>query len=157
MEYYKLREIYGIPEDINAPYYKNPSMKVEYKMVKNANPSSPEIWGPAFWFSLHNGAVQYPVDASPLWRKRMKNFIRGIPVMVPCEKCADHAAAYIESRDDDLDSIVANKDSLFRFFVEFHNFVNERIGKEKMSMDIAEKMYKGNADVLTIEYKYNIV
>ena len=127
------------------------SLKVRYKMLHKANPGDPEVWGPAFWFSLHNGAARYPINASPLWRRRMKSYIQGIPVMVPCEKCADHATAYIESRDD-LDEVVKNKDSLFSFFVEFHNFVNERLGKKRIPMETAIKMYKGTANVLTVSY-----
>ena len=79
----------------------------------------------------------------------MKSFIMGIPVMVPCEKCADHATAYIESRSD-LDQVVKNRDSLFSFFVDFHNFVNERLGKDKIPMEAALKMYKGTPNVLTV-------
>ena len=75
------------------PQPKDVSLVVKYKVLDHANPGSPEVWGAAFWFSLHNGAVRYPRNASPLWRKRMKSFIIGIPVMVPCEKCADHATA----------------------------------------------------------------
>ena len=127
------------------------SLKVRYKMLEHANPGSPEVWGPAFWFSLHNGAARYPSKASPLWKRRMKSFIRGIPVMVPCEKCADHATAYIESRSD-LDEVVENKDNLFKFFVDFHNFVNDRLGKAKIPMEAAHKMYQGSANVLTVAY-----
>ena len=133
------------------PRPKATSLKVRYKMLEHANPGAPEVWGPAFWFSLHNGAARYPVNASPLWRQRMKSFIMGIPVMVPCEKCADHATAYIESRSD-LDQVVRNKDALFSFFVDFHNFVNERLGKDKIPMEAALKMYKGSANVLTVSY-----
>ncbi len=127
------------------------SLKVRYKVLKHANPGAPDVWGPAFWFSLHNGAARYPVNASPLWRQRMKSFIMGIPVMVPCEKCADHATAYIESRHD-LDDVVKNKDSLFKFFVDFHNFVNDRLGKTRIPMEAAQKMYQGTANVLTVVY-----
>jgi hypothetical protein len=127
------------------------SLKVSYKMLESANPGSPEVWGPAFWFSLHNGAARYPSKASPLWKQRMKSFIRGIPVMVPCEKCADHATAYIESRSD-LDHVVENKDNLFKFFVDFHNFVNDRLGKARIPMEAAHKMYQGSANVLTVVY-----
>ena len=68
-------------------------LKLNYVTLEYANSGNPEVWGPAFWFSLHNGALRYPVNAAPLWRQRMKHFILGIPVMVPCEKCSDHATA----------------------------------------------------------------
>ena len=129
------------------------TMSVKYKMLKNVNPGNPEVWGPAFWFSLHNGAVQYPKNAAPIWRKRMKSFIKGIPVMVPCSKCSEHASAYIESLSDEkLNDIVKNRDKLFKFFVDFHNFVNKRIGKNTFSLEAVEKMFKGPAEVLTVEF-----
>lgn len=136
---------------IIQPKQKVDSLQVRYKILEHANPGDPQVWGPAFWFSLHNGATRYPVNATPLWRERMKSFIVGIPVMVPCEKCADHATAYIESRSD-LDEVVKNKDSLFNFFVDFHNFVNVRLGKPEIPLEAAIKMYKGTANVLTVEY-----
>ena len=128
------------------------TLKVAYKLVKGANSGAPEVWGPSFWFSMHHGAAAYPKKASPLWRERMKSFIHGIPVMVPCDKCADHACAYIEKRKDDLDEVVKNSENLSTFFVEFHNFVNGRLGKPQMSLEDARKMYGGSAEVLTIEY-----
>ena len=85
------------------------TMTVRYKMLPNANPGDPAVWGPAFWFSMHNGAERYPIKAAPLWAKRMKHFILGIPVMVPCENCADHATAYIESRND-LNEVVKSRE-----------------------------------------------
>ena len=139
------------PELISQPKPKVDSLIVRYKVLEHANPGSPEVWGPAFWFSLHNGAARYPVNASPLWRGRMKYFIMGIPVMVPCEKCADHATAYIESGSG-LEEVVKNRDTLFNFFVKFHNFVNERLGKSKIPLEAAIKMYKGSANVLTVSY-----
>ncbi len=173
--YYKTGQLYPVREKENIPQnynlhqrrkfnsstrpHHNPivtkpiieSLKVRYKMLHHANPGDPEVWGPAFWFSLHNGATRYPLNASPLWRERMKSFIKGIPVMVPCEKCADHATAYIESRSD-LHEVVKNRDLLFNFFVDFHNFVNQRLGKPIIPLEAAIKMYKGTANVLTVEY-----
>ena len=100
------------------------TMKIRYKQLNNVNSGSPFVWGPAFWFSMHNGAWRYPKSASPFWKSRMKSFIQGIPVMLPCENCADHACAYIESQKHNLDHIVRGKDNLIKFFVDFHNFVN---------------------------------
>ena len=102
---------------------------------------SPEVWGPPFWFTLHNGALNYPSLANPLCIERMKNFIIGIPVMIPCETCKEHATAYIESNKDYLDYICASRDKLFKFFVDFHNYVNIRLKKPEMSYDDAYRLY----------------
>jgi len=109
--------------------------------LSNLTNRSPEVWGPHFWFTLHNGALNYPSLANPLCIERMKNFIIGIPVMIPCETCKEHATAYIESNKDYLDYICASRDKLFKFFVDFHNYVNIRLKKPEMSYDDAYRLY----------------
>ena len=39
------------------------------------NPKDPEVWGPSFWFTLHNGAISYPLQANNICKQRMKQFI----------------------------------------------------------------------------------
>ena len=125
---------------------------MKYITVQYANSGNPEVWGPAMWFSLHNGALRYPKKASPVWCERMKYFILGIPVMVPCEKCADHATTYIESKYNELNKIVSDKDNLFEFFWEFHNFVNTRLGKRHILLKEAYELYSSNTNVTTLNY-----
>ena len=92
--------------------------------------SNPLVWGPLFWYTLHNSAIHYPVNASPLVKQRILNRIQAIPYEVPCKTCQIHASAYIESLSDyDLDKIVSGRDNLFKFYVDFHNAVNTRLGK----------------------------
>lgn len=110
-----------------------------YKNKKATN--NPVLWGPAFWYTLHNGAFHYPEHASPLHAERMKNFIIGIPVMVPCATCKEHATAFIEKHRKKLTSICASKETLFNFFVDFHNQVNKRYGKPVLSYEEAYDIY----------------
>ena len=124
---------------------------LKHIMLKDINSSNTEVWGPGFWFSLHNGALKYPDAPAPLWKERMKNFILGIPVMLPCEKCSLHASAYIESQYPNLDEIVQNKDSLFTFFCNFHNIVNERLNKPTMSVKDAYELYSNNFNVTKLK------
>ena len=104
-------------------------LKLNYVTLEYANSGNPEVWGPAFWFSLHNGALRYPVNAAPLWRQRMKHFILGIPVMVPCEKCSDHATAYIEGNYNRIDTVVSGREELFKFFWEFPQLRQQKTRK----------------------------
>ena len=71
----------------------------------------------------------------------MKNFILGIPVMLPCEKCREHSNQFIESNYDNLDNIVSSRDNLFKFFVDFHNNANKETNKPEMSYEDAKKLY----------------
>jgi len=132
----------------NAPIYNSPYINVpmshqteDREKYQEKSNRSPEVWGPPFWFTLHNGSLNYPSLANPLCIERMKNFIIGIPVMIPCETCKEHATSYIETNKDYLDYICASRDKLFKFFVDFHNFVNIRLKKPEMSYDDAYRLY----------------
>lgn len=101
----------------------------------------PTVWGPIFWFSLHNGAAKYPENPSNHIKEKIKGFIMGIPYMLPCETCSEHAKDFIEKNKDRLDAIVKDKDSYFKFTHEFHNNVNDIVGNEKISLEEAKKIY----------------
>ena len=73
--------------------------------------------------------------------------------MVPCASCREHSTGYIEEKMDKLDDICSNKDKLFNFFVDFHNFVNKRLNKPIMSYDEATKLYSGKVEIKTLSYK----
>lgn len=125
-------------------------MKLTTKTYKST--SNPSVWGPSFWFTLHNGASKYPVNASKNYQDRMKGFILGIPMMLPCPGCTPHAIAYIESIKPKLDSIVSGRDTLFKFFVDFHNEVNDRYNKKKIGYDEAYKMYRQGVRLTTTNF-----
>ena len=144
------------PTTIQQPTtIKNDSNKncndLKYILLENVNSGNPEVWGPAFWFSLHNGAIKYPENPSPMWKERMKNFIHAIPVMLPCETCADHATSYIESQYKNIDNFISSRDSLFLFFCEFHNYVNNRLNKKEITISEAYKLYSNNFNVTKLK------
>ena len=129
------------------------NLTMTFQINKVNTLTSPGVWGPSFWFILHNSANSYENSPSPLTVKRMKNFIIGIPIMVPCASCREHSTGYIEEKMDKLDDICSNKDKLFNFFVDFHNFVNKRLNKPIMSYDEATKLYSGKVEIKTLSYK----
>jgi hypothetical protein len=127
-------------------------LNMKWSTFKYASSSNPEVWGPAFWFTLHNGAVNYPLQASPITSERMKNYILGMPVMIPCETCKEHATSHIEANYNKLDDICSGRMKLFNFFVDFHNLVNKRYGKPIMSYEDAYKLYTGGVTLLKLSY-----
>ena len=143
---------------INEPYIRETPKPVPTKLdmkwdtVQYVNSGEPQVWGSAFWLTLHNGAARYPINASPLCKERMKGFILGMPVMVPCEKCADHATAHIEANWRRLDEVVSSRKELFNFFVDFHNRVNRRYGKPEMGYEEAYALYTGKTAVTKLTY-----
>ena len=103
--------------------------------------SNDNVWGPPFWFTLHNGSIKYPIRANDYYKEHMKYFIMGIPVMIPCDKCKCHAMNYITSRKDEINEAVTGRVKLFKFFVDFHNDVNRRKGKRILSYVEAYDLY----------------
>jgi hypothetical protein len=149
-QYKSIQEFYrisNIPESSlknSKENYTAETLPVVVPVVRqpvNGGTIDPKIWGPPFWFTLHNGAAHYPVNASPLHIERMKNFIIGIPVMLPCSVCQEHATAHIERNFGELEAVCSTRDSLFNFFVDFHNYVNRRYNKPIMSYEDARKLY----------------
>lgn len=126
------------------------NMKLETKIFENT--SDPSVWGPSFWFTLHNGAAKYPINASKHRRERMKGFILGIPAILPCKGCIPHAIAYLEDSKPRLDDIVSGRDKLFKFFVDFHNKVNKRHGKPEFSYEDAYKLYNQGINLTRMSY-----
>ena len=148
---------YDVNNYINKKEPLEEPIKPEKQTIKtenNVNTSDPSVWGPAFWFTLHNGASKYPLEASPIISQRTKGFIQGIPQMLPCNACKVHATAHIESHriSDNLDVICSGRDNLFKFFVDFHNMVNKRHNKPAMSYEEAYKIYNGNVNISNFSY-----
>lgn len=121
-------------------------------IAKYANTKDPEVFGPALWFVLHNSAAHYPENASPIMASQMIGFIKGLPAMIPCASCKEHATAHIEANVANLPTICSKRSNLEAFFVEFHNKVNKKLGKPMFTVEQAEKMYRGGAEVRMLKY-----
>lgn len=132
--------------DYPQPEYYIPEPKiipVNTQVNTQVNTADPKVWGPHFWFTLHNSAAHYPEDASPLVRERMKGRILAIPYEIPCAVCRPHASAFVEKNRTSLDKIVGNKHELGKFYVDFHNQVNIRYNKPTWTYEQAYKYYSG--------------
>ena len=128
-----------------------PELSIKYELTEG-NGTSPDIFGPPFWFTLHNGANKYPENPNKIVQKKMKDFIIAIPIMLPCLKCKDHAISYIESHLEKLGEIVSSRNNLFNFFVDFHNYVNKTYGKKIFTYKEANELYNGDIKMAKMSY-----
>ena len=71
----------------------------------------------------------------------VERFSYGNPIMVPCVTSKEHATAFIEKHRNKLNDICSNRDSVFNFFVDFHNQVNKRYGKSVLSYEEVYAIY----------------
>lgn len=128
--------------------YTIPESNLKRKKIENfetptiSGSADPKIWGPPFWFTLHNSAVHYPIQASPIVKERMKHRIFAIPYEIPCSNCRPHAIDFIEKNRPQLENIVSGRHNLFQFYVDFHNKVNERYGKPIWTYEQAYELYE---------------
>ena len=141
---------FEIPNNSVSIEKENSDLNIKLQLNKYTTTASPKVWGPPMWFTLHNSASKYPINPSSLVRERMKNVIIGIPILLPCEVCKEHATTYIEKYFEQLDEICSSRDNLFKFFVDFHNKVNERHDKPLMTYEAAYALYNnGNVSVFS--------
>ena len=108
---------------------------------KVSNAITPSVWGKSLWFSFHHGALYYPKNPNAETQINMLNFIKAIPLMIPCDYCRKHSSDYIEARKDILKIAVSSSDELFKFFWEFHNFVNKETKKRIFTLEEAVDLY----------------
>tara|TARA_R100000664_G_C2733793_1_gene123770 strand:- start:243 stop:614 length:372 start_codon:yes stop_codon:yes gene_type:complete len=115
--------------------------------------NSPEYFGPGYWISWHLKAYK-----ANTYEKKVE-VSRSIVIDVsnlPCMTCRKDALEYI--RKNQLMPSVKDKDplSIFKWTVKFHNFVNEKLGKEIVNFQTAEEMWNGSAVCLEEECGSNM-
>lgn len=94
----------------------------------------PKIWGKYFWEVLHIITFAYPDSPNEEDKKNIKNFFYALKPMLPCEKCRYHYAKNLETFPL-TDDILSSKYKLISWIVTLHNEVNERTGKQKITID----------------------
>jgi Erv1 / Alr family len=105
--------------------------------------SSPEVFGPPLWFSLHTMASKYPENPSTLKRTSCVQFLRSLPELLPCEDCGDHFRIFMQSAD--LDDACGSRAGLSRLMCHAHNGVNSRTGKEAFPCEGVIERYATSA------------
>lgn len=114
-------------------------IEMDISQTNTGSSYEPDMFGPSFWFTLHNGATTYPYQPTPLIQNGMKQFLINLPLMIPCVACKEHA--YNLLKQTNLDAVVSSRSDLFDFFVIFHNYINSRYNKRGMGLEEAKKLY----------------
>ena len=80
----------------------------------------PEKWGPYYWGALHLAALGCP-DAQVL-----RTFIECYKTVLPCISCRTH---FTQVLDENPVPESSDPLAIFKWSVDVHNIVNERLGK----------------------------
>ena len=113
---------------------------------------SPSVWGESLWFLFHVGSLVADSKISPIDSVKYWNFIEGIPLMLPCKMCSEHAQKFIDNERPNRENVVSSRDNLIDFFVKFHNQVNTAQGKPAINRSDIERLANGRVKVNTIRY-----
>jgi FAD-linked sulfhydryl oxidase len=121
-------------------------------------PLSKQTWGSSLWNYLHTMATNFPnsprrsdkLEA----RESLYHFVKNIPCLSPCRTSAIN---YMKVNPPNLES----KEGYFDWTVNFHNFVNRKLGKPeqqvKLNNDvIIEEKLSGERSALTMESLFGI-
>lgn len=88
-------------------------------------------WGPHAWKFIHYVTITYPEYPNHEDRYNFYEFIDSLDYILPCSQCRQHYQEYRINNDlSSSDSpVLDNKGTLIKWFFDFHNSVNEKLGK----------------------------
>jgi len=105
--------------------------------------SSPEVFGPPMWFSLHTMAAKYPQVPDASKRASCVQMLKVLPDLLPCEECSNHFRAFVETID--LEDVCSSRDKFSSLMCCAHNDVNSRTGKDIFPCDAVIERYSTSA------------
>lgn len=109
-------------------------------------------WAPIMWRILHTMAERSGKTVSPLFADEERRYwillIAGLPAILPCPLCREHAAEWI--RDHPYAEPIKTAPSsaelytfLTEYFYNFHEAVNGRLGKPSFEKAALRSTYSG--------------
>jgi hypothetical protein len=95
------------------------------KINLNIHPFTKEEMGRTGWTTLHMFANGYPNEPTEEDKNKMKGFLDGFAHHYPCLMCREHFKVIYKKNPPILDS----KQTLKNTICNYHNIVNNRLGK----------------------------
>jgi FAD-linked sulfhydryl oxidase len=102
-----------------------------------ADSINPALWGRPCWDTMHYFAAGYPLAPTPADQDAARQFYTSLVRMLPCADCRDHGSAYVAAKPPPT----TDRDSLFRWTVEYRNAVNVRVGAPQVPLARAQVQY----------------
>ena len=99
----------------------------------------PEVWGPHFWYILHIISFEYPLNPTEYDKRIYHDFYTSLKDVIPCEMCRKHYRTHIHKYP--LTPHLDTRDTLVKWVIQVHNFVNASIGKPILSIEEVMDIY----------------
>jgi hypothetical protein len=111
------------------------------------------IWGPAVWTMFHTLAHKVVPEEFEGIKVELIQYIYRICANLPCPECAQHAQDYLNKNSK---RIIATKEDLKRFLIDFHNNANAITKKPHFSYEDAEARYELAKTAAVVHYFFQI-
>jgi hypothetical protein len=102
----------------------------------------PSIWGPHLWFMMHVISFEYPLNPTEYDKRIYHDFYTTLKEVIPCDLCKKHYRDFITKYP--LTPHLDTRDTLVKWVISIHNFVNSSLGKPTLTdaqvMDIYSKI-----------------
>lgn len=99
----------------------------------------PPVFGPAMWNYLHTMTVAYPHEPTPEDKQNALDFLKAMSKTLPCPGCSHHCQRYFADHPPKVD----NKMQFIEYMIDFHNHVNQRLGKRVLTTKEAMEAMDG--------------
>lgn len=116
----------------NNKTYKKRKIKKKVYTKKDYNSGDgmlTSVWGPGLWHYLHVISFNYPINPTPLIKKKYKEFLLNLQYTLPCKYCRinlkNNFKKYPLTRD-----IFKNRNNFSKYIYNLHELVNKMLNKK---------------------------
>jgi hypothetical protein len=99
----------------------------------------PKVWGPHYWFFIHTISMSYPLRPNSITKKKYYEFIQNIPLFIPVESIAGDFSKLLDQYP--VSPYLDSRDAFIRWVWFIHNKVNEKLEKNKISLNKFYELY----------------
>lgn len=99
----------------------------------------PKVWGPHYWFFLHTISMSYPLRPNSVTKKKYYEFIQNLPLFIPIESIASDFSKLLDQYP--ITPYLDSRDAFIRWVWFIHNKINEKLEKNKISLNKFYELY----------------
>lgn len=102
------------------------AVQVKEAALKESNHfRNPKVWGPVFWFFLHDSAFAQDQEIPEDQQERLRTwYTEEVPGLLPCDECQERTRKVIKSLQPIPSETWSNRTNLIYWVIMFHNHVN---------------------------------
>ena len=100
----------------------------------------PTVWGPHLWYIMHIISFEYPETPTEYDKRIYHDFYTSLKDVIPCKDCRKHYRDFITKYP--LTPHLDTRDTLIKWVIQVHNFVNQSLGKAILTPQQVFAIYK---------------